>query len=529
MHRKRNWTRPTRSRLNNGRQMQEYQCLIETINTNKHSKSFCFFHSDRLDDQKISLTYSIFMAARAKSQFARRRTAALPSLPDPDDDEDPFRIPSDNEIMALSNELKRERTAYRQRMQHTAQYLRGTAIPRATFRKLTEIPPIQGRPEEEALAQLILSPDSSEAREGLRDFVDQKREIFLAQLSIETKKEELQRLERLEKEEELKLAKQEAEINLFREQFQAFLENDGKTTTEARHAAEEKSKQRLEVALKIKQVSSNSSTLRSEIAHFEEKLQECERYKEFLEGLTPPEWRKTHPLPEMYFKEPSQLIDVMQALEEQNMFLIQHCQDAEEMLERFKGVFTDLLSQRDGSIIDMVNKRKESEAQLEETKERNAMYTVTGEFRHGNEFPPNEKEELIAAIKEFHTELGYESTTRNPLIMLRRIENKLETLTAALNQQDRDVVAKMFVEKVHKRIEKERAETAARKQKEQEEKFMRAFQLATMPIKRQTGRPLLPRSLPEKADSREKREEQMRILAEQKLADKNLLYGPIWD
>ena len=468
--------------------------------------------------------------SRAKSQFGRRRTNALPSLPpSPGDDDDPFRIPLDHEILTLRDELKKQRAATRQCMQRSPHYMRGISQPRENFRKLTEIPPLRENAEEETLAQLILSPDSSEPTEGLRDFIDQKREIFLAQLSIETKREELQRLERLEKEEEQNLAKQEAEITLFREQFQAFLENDGKTTTEARRAAEEKSKQRLEVALKIRQVSSNNSTIRSEIAHFEEKLQECERYKAFLEGLTPPKWRREHPLPEMYFTEPSKLIEVMQSLQDQNMFLIQHCQDAEEVLERFKDKFTNLLKERDGSIDDMVKKREGCRAKLNATRERNETYKVSGDFRHGNELSPMEKEELEEVIREFHAELGFEATSKNVVTMLRRIENKMEDLSEALDKQDRNVVARMFVEKVHKRLEKERAETAARKQKEQEEKALRAFQLATMPIKRRTGRPLVPRVLPEEADTREEREEQMRILAAQKLADKNLLYGPIWD
>ena len=441
----------------------------------------------------------------------------------------PFRIPSDNEIFAIRDRLRNQRATERQTMQNTAQYLRGVARPRETFRHLTELPPPKGNAEEEALAQLILSPDSSERSEGLRDFIDQKREIFLEQLSIETKREELQRLERLEREEAASLAAKEAEINMFREQFRAFLEADTKSTTEARRAAEEKSKQRLEVALKIKQVSTEISTLRNDIAHLEDKFQECEGYREFIEGLTPPEWREKHPLPEMYFKEPEQLIDIMQSLEDQNLFLMQHCQYAEEVLQRFKDQFDKLLEERDGSMESMVEKRKESQQTLQAMRDRNDMYKVSGDFRHGNEFSESEHAELLAEIEKFHQEIGYETGSADKQTMLKRIEDKMEELVQDLEKKDRTVVAKLFAEKVHKRMENERAEEEAKKQKEQEEKQQRALHLATMPIKKKNGRPVVPRMIPQKMESREKREEQMRIEAEQKQADKYMLYGPIWD
>ena len=81
---------------------------------------------------------------------------------------------------------------------------------------------------------MILTPSANQVQDGLRDFIQQKREIFLEQIAIDTKKEELQRLAQLEREEEENLKVKEAEVNLFRDQFRTFLESDGKTTMEAR-------------------------------------------------------------------------------------------------------------------------------------------------------------------------------------------------------------------------------------------------------------------------------------------------------
>lgn len=459
-------------------------------------------------------------SSRSKSGLAYRK--AVPK--------NPYQIPQDNEIFAIKEEMSRQKEDKRTNMNSQMCYLRGLKEPRQNFRAMTKIPPPKQSAEEEALAQLILTPDSNQATEGLKEFIDQKREIFFAQLAIDTKREELQRLERLEQEEEENLKNKEAEINLFRDQFRAFLESDGKATMKARHDAESKSKQRLEVSLKIKQVSSQISSLRNDIAHHEEKLQECNQFKDFIESLTPPEWRKKHADHEMYFTDPQQMVEIIQSLEDQNMFLIRHCQEAEEAVERYKTKFEDLLRERDGNLTDMYNARAQKQKSLEGKKANNEQYQIVGRFKQGNEIPESELQELHSAVSSFHAQLGFDNVaTGDTITMLRRIETRMESLFIELQKVDQNKVKQMAQEKSHKRRDQERAAKAAQKQKEQEEKTQRALALATMPIKRKTGRPLLPRMCPEKSESREKREEQLRKEMAQKEADQNLLYGPIWD
>ncbi|OHS98022.1 hypothetical protein TRFO_35666 [Tritrichomonas foetus] len=299
---------------------------------------------------------------------------------------------------------------------------------------------------------------------------------------------------------------------------------------DARRAAEQKAKQRLEVSLKIKQISSEISSLRNEIAHHEEKYQECEEYKQFIEGLTPTEWRKSHPFPELYFKDPKQLVDILQHLENQNMFLIQHCQEAEEAVERYKNKFNAVLEERDGSIIEMTNKKAICDQKFEEMKAQNKQNKYDGKFHYTNEIPQFELQELASQITDFHNKLGFDAVaTGDASTMLKRIEDRMEELVKILADLDQNLVHDLLTEKQHKRRDQERAEKAAKKQKEQEEKTLKALQLATMPIKKKTGRPLLQRSIPLKAESREKREEQMRLEQAQREADQNLLFGPIWD
>ena len=352
----------------------------------------------------------------------------------------------------------------------------------------------------------------------------------MAQLAIETKREELQRLERLEHEEEENLKRKEAQINLFRDQFRSFLENDGKMTVDAKRKAELMSKQRIEVSLKIKQISIENAALRNEIAHYEEKLNECNEYKKFVNSVTPQEWKEKHPESEIYFTDAKQLIDILENLESQNMFLIRHCQEAEEMVERYKNRFAKVLEERDEHLIEMTSKKEKDEIRLKEIQDNNQQYIVNGEFHHGNEFSPEKYQELVNQITEFHNKLGFDAAaTYDATTMLKRIEDKMEHLEQVLAKVDQRAVKELALEKAHKRREIERTEKAAKEQREQEEKTMRALQLAKMPIKKKTGRPLYPRTIPYKADSRDKIEERMRLEQAQREADHNLLYGPIWD
>jgi hypothetical protein len=280
--------------------------------------------------------------------------------------------------MALRERERKERDAERRSLQESRYDTRGCGAAREHLRGLTEISLPRISPEEEALAQLILSPDSSEASEGLRDFIDQKRDIFLAQLAIDTKREELERLERLEREEQERLNAQEAEIVLFRDQFRAFLDADARSLADAQRAADAMAKQRGEISQRIRQVSLQNSSLRNDIALHEEKVAECELFRDFIEGLTPPEWRAMHPLPELYFKTPEQMLTIVQTLEEQCMFLIEHCQDAEEAVERATANFTAMLEDRDDGITERERVQKATKRSLEDRRLQKEAFKIGG-------------------------------------------------------------------------------------------------------------------------------------------------------
>jgi arsenate reductase-like glutaredoxin family protein len=249
-----------------------------------------------------------------------------------------------------------------------------------------------------------------------------------------------------------------------------------------------------------------------------------------LESLTPQEWKDTHADNDLFFKTPQQLLDIMVTLEEQNMFLIRHCQEAEEAFERYRGKFNALLGARDGSITEMIDERARVQAMLSAREAENELYKTTGEFRHGNELNEGEMIELQTGILTFHQLLGFDAASSNDTpTMLRRIEGKMEEMTYKLSLVDTGRLKELAQLKEIERRNNERAEKNARDKKDQEEKTQKAIQLAMMPIKKRIGRPLIERMMPVKEQSREKREEALRKKLAREEADSDLLFGVIWD
>jgi hypothetical protein len=113
--------------------------------------------------------------------------------------------------------------------------------------------------------------------------------------------------------------------------------------------------------------------------------------------------------------------------------------------------------------------------------------------------------------------------------MLTRIENTMEELTIKLGRLEKRVLTEKAMEKEDERREQERKDKIEGAKRDQEEKTQRALQLAMMPIKKRTGRPLNERMVPKKGDSREKKEEALRRKQAREEADRDLLYGAIWD
>ena len=127
-------------------------------------------------------------------------------------------------------------------------------------------------------------------KESMADFIEKKREMFLLQMSLNIKKEEINKLEDKAqlKEQALKGSEQMLEEDAIR--FDAFLKENDKRTQDAMRRAEKETKRKMEKVQEIKKFNQQIQMVQTDISKHKESLDECIRYKEFLGGLTSPEW-----------------------------------------------------------------------------------------------------------------------------------------------------------------------------------------------------------------------------------------------
>lgn len=131
-------------------------------------------------------------------------------------------------------------------------------------------------------------------KETMPEFIAKKREMFLVQMSLDTKREEIRKLEEKAqmKEEALHRSEQMLEEDAMR--FDAFLKENDKKAHDAIKRAEEETKKKQEKTQEIKRLTQQIQTLSSEMSKHREALEDCIRYKKFLDMLTPPEWFEQH-------------------------------------------------------------------------------------------------------------------------------------------------------------------------------------------------------------------------------------------
>jgi len=143
-----------------------------------------------------------------------------------------------------------------------------------------------------ANAQALPVDHRRREKENMADFVAKKREIFLVQMSLDTKRAEIRKLEEraLQREEALCKSEQMLEEDALR--FDAFLKENDQKVQEAIKRAELEAKAKQDKVHEIKRLNAAITTIRSELNKYEEQLEDCRKYKHFLDALTPPEFFK---------------------------------------------------------------------------------------------------------------------------------------------------------------------------------------------------------------------------------------------
>lgn len=213
--------------------------------------------------------------------------------------ENPFHLPSDDQIFRMREEERKKKEDAKLRNQTMPIWHRANLGETSTTQRLQEILgddhiiTLKEAVNAHAETQKVALPRRQE-KESTTDFVSKKREMFLVQMSLDTKREEIRKLEEKAQMKEEALTRSEQMLEEDTTRFDAFLkENDAKAHA-AIKKAEEETKRKQEKVQEIKRLTQQIQALNSEMTKHSDALGDCLKYKAFLDMLTPPEWFEQH-------------------------------------------------------------------------------------------------------------------------------------------------------------------------------------------------------------------------------------------
>lgn len=127
-------------------------------------------------------------------------------------------------------------------------------------------------------------------KENMHDFIQKKRDMFLVQMALDTKSQEIVKLEERAAQREAALKKSEEMLEDDHQRFEKFLKDNDDKAVKATKRAEAETKEKNDRVAEIKKLNARITAVKADINKHNEALSDCERYRSFLDGLTPPEW-----------------------------------------------------------------------------------------------------------------------------------------------------------------------------------------------------------------------------------------------
>ena len=109
-------------------------------------------------------------------------------------------------------------------------------------------------------------------------------------MSLDTKRAEIRKLEEraVQREDALKKSEKMLEDDALR--FEGFLKENDLKVQEAIKKAEVATKAKQDKLQEIKRLNTAIAAIRSELSKYEDQLEDCKKYKDFLDNITPPDF-----------------------------------------------------------------------------------------------------------------------------------------------------------------------------------------------------------------------------------------------
>ncbi|VCW63185.1 unnamed protein product, partial [Gulo gulo] len=213
--------------------------------------------------------------------------------------------------------------------------------------------------------------------------------------------------------------------------------------------------------------------------------------------------------PELYFKEPEELLQVLTELEEQNLTLVQYSQDVDENLEDVNKREKLIQDKINSNIEFLLKHKKMLKASCEREEEKAAELELRSRLFSFGEFQSDTQEKLIDSLSKkinqvYRVCIGDADVgSLNPVQKLVKVESRLVELSDLIESMPKENVEAIERIKQKERRQKLREEKMKEKQKHQEERLRAALERAVAQPKKKLGRRLVYRSKPPSGNKHE--------------------------
>ncbi|XP_073940266.1 coiled-coil domain-containing protein 38 [Castor canadensis] len=206
--------------------------------------------------------------------------------------------------------------------------------------------------------------------------------------------------------------------------------------------------------------------------------------------------------PEIYFKEPEELLEVLTELEEQNLTLVQYSQDVDENLEDVNKREKIIQDKINANIEFLLEHKEMLKANCVREEEKAAELELRSRLFSFGEFNSDAQEKLIESLSKkinqvYRVCIGdAEVGSLTPVQKLVKVESRLVELSDLIESIPKENVDAIERMKQKERQQRLREEKVKEKQKHQEERLKAALERAVAQPKKKLGRRLVYRSKP---------------------------------
>lgn len=370
-------------------------------------------------------------------------------------------------------------------------------------------------------AHAALVSDRVHTKENMVKVIEKKREMFLLQMNIDIKKEEIRKLEEYShvREEGLKISEDMLEEDL--KEFNKFWTRCKEDTHQAMKKAEDETKRKIKHTQKVGKLNDKKQAVFNATQKSEELLNEYMKYKLFLDKLTPKEWldgqkekyrrkmaRKGRApaqvtqlyteedllydsdseTPDMYFHDSRQLMEIFGDLVEENLFLIQNIQEQEQALEEAKHALRNYQRESDLKLEALRENQDRMQRGIEDKEQICEMLQARLDNSKQSESDEQPRlKELEEEIRKIYSSSGGEDGS---IAMLTNIEQTIDEFLTLFNLVSKAKENSDYIASEGRKREKQRREDAHVKTRETEnerarEKSQKYMDRARNPAKKQ--------------------------------------------